>query len=195
MSNDIRFIIITVPPPEIAGEIREIQKPLCLLSHSFAALRYPPHISLSKGAVVPEEMISSYINGLKSVLKDEQPFTISTWGYSFTAYRSDQDTKYILYYKIKKTKELIHLHNTLAKYNPYMKKKSKYYKPHLGLVFDDLTRLQYHLLQKEVKYTNILKDKEFTWVCDNVCLYTLEGRKWMPVFEYKFTRRYAAAHF
>ena len=79
--SDVRFIIITVPPPALSVLLESARAAAASLTRTCAALAYPPHVTLRTGALVPEESVESFAAGLRESLGAWRPFTINARGF------------------------------------------------------------------------------------------------------------------
>ena len=59
-SSIVRLIIISLPPEPLLGRLTELRREMCALADSREALRYPVHITLRTGALVPEDELPRF---------------------------------------------------------------------------------------------------------------------------------------
>jgi hypothetical protein len=90
MTEAVRFAIIATSPPSVAPQIEEVRQRACEVGRSFAALAYPPHISLRVGAFVPAPMIERFLDGFETVVGQWDPFPLRTDGLLCTSYRDGE---------------------------------------------------------------------------------------------------------
>jgi 2'-5' RNA ligase len=186
----IRFAIITVPPPEVAGQIDALRRPLCELSNSYAALAYPPHVTLRTGVIVPQEAINDFLWEFGRLLDGWTPFMLRTDGlFSGSCRHADNDTR-IVCYKVLRDEVLSRLNRRLLSYGKYRKSNRTHFDPHVTLVFDDLTRENFDRLSRHLGDDSEIRHMYFEWVCDNVSLYVKTGNRWEPFHVYRFGEVY-----
>jgi Bacterial phosphonate metabolism protein (PhnI) len=96
----VRFVIITVPPPELSVLLESTRAAAASLTRSCAALAYPPHITLRTGAVVPEESVESFASGLLLMegpgIKGETRIGVEGLGPNWVALRAQRCAEYPL---------------------------------------------------------------------------------------------------
>lgn len=176
----IRFIIITVPPPEVAARIDSARRAVCKLADSHAALAYPPHVTLRTGVLVPGESVSRFIQDFKGVVGTWEPFPLSTEGFLTTSYPSDGALKWLVGYRVRKDEALVTLNRRLLSYEPYRASGRLDFQPHVTLAFDDLTKEGFSRACGYLTPRPADVPETFQWACDSVGLYSLEGDLWTP---------------
>lgn len=128
-----RFIIISLPPPAISHPLEEIRLRLAELTGAREALRYPVHITLRTGALVPEESVQSFWEGWQAHISrpDSPPLpAFETVGLLY------EDS--FVGYLAKTTAQVMAYHKYLLSYDPWIKSLQTAYFPHLSLAYGDL---------------------------------------------------------
>jgi 2'-5' RNA ligase len=184
--SSVRFIIITVPPPELSVLLESARKEAATLSHSCAALAYPPHITMRTGAVVPEESAESFADGLRESLGAWRPFTIHARGFFRAAYSSaDGKPLHMVAWKVQADPHLVGLHARLASYTPFQRRAQPVFEPHLTLAFEDITEEAAVRLLRAAEKTPQTFPPELSWPCTNVGLYRKNEFHWEPYIVFR----------
>jgi 2'-5' RNA ligase len=178
MSDAVRFIIITIPPHDVAVQIDEARRLVCGIGGSEAALAYPPHVTLRTGALVPGPMISSFIEAFGAVVGRWEPFPIKTESLWRTSYRDREKEKYLVGYRIAKEPALRALNERLLRCSMWRASSRIHFEPHLTLAFDDLDFDGFERIGRWISANPDCLPKEFSWTCDNVGLFRREGDTW-----------------
>jgi 2'-5' RNA ligase len=187
MSETERFIIITVPPADVADRLDVLRCELSELSGSRGALAYPPHVTLRTGAVVPIEEVEGYAEEFARYVEPQRPFRMHTEGVICTSYRSHEEerTKYIVLMPIAQIRPLMELNRNLLRYTRFRKSDKTTFRPHLTLAFDDLSgeglrRLEAHVERYPERFA-----ARFEWTCDNVRLCMCRDGEWVDFRVYR----------
>ncbi len=183
--DDVRLIIITVPPPAVRAELSKLRATCSGVSSSHAASVYPPHITLRTGVLVPEVEMPVFLAEFGSHLQGVGPCEIRTGAIVSTTLRRDDREVPIVALEIEPDGALVSLHERLLRYDRYRASDRTGFWPHLTLAFQDLSadgrrRLEAYLAAREE-----LRSRRFLWNCDNVSLYRQRGRRWQPRHVYK----------
>ena len=180
----LRLIVITVLPEPQASQFKRIRDEASRLSGAKAALTYPAHVTLRTGARIPEDAVSSFIEGLGGVVKGLKPFRLTTDGFDCRLYGDADKQKCLVAYKVLPTIQLLDAHHSLLSYSSYQRAPQNEYWPHLTLAFDDLTEAGFTDLQRRLAKRESPFDASFMWICDNVCLYVQSGHQWVELHRY-----------
>jgi 2'-5' RNA ligase len=174
----VRFILITVPPLEVAVELEAVREELNRLAGSCAALNYPPHVTLRTGFLVPEEEIPNFLYEFRRCFDGEKAFHIRTDGIYCGLYEQDNGSQYIVCYRIKKEEGLLRLNKTLLSYRKYRKSDRTLFDPHLTIAYEDLSFEGFERLRHDIENRPELRRRQFSWKCDNAGLYLKNGDRW-----------------
>jgi 2'-5' RNA ligase len=178
MNDAVRFIIITTPPHNVAGQIDEVRQLVCSVGRSRAALSYPPHVTLRTGAMVPLALVPTFIEAFGAVVGSWGPFPIRTEGLWCTAYRDAGKEKYLVGYRIVKDLEIVALNARLLTYTTWRASNRQHFEPHLTLAFDDLDLDGFVRLQHWLNDNPDVLPGGFSWTCDSVSLFRCEAGAW-----------------
>ena len=181
-----RFIIITLPDAAVCAEIEILRKPLCERFCAFETLRYPPHVTLRTGALVPEGLESEFLEGIRQTLTGVHPFPMRTTGLYTGSYTQDQGSKPIVALEIEKTEQLISLNHRLLTYAPFRKSNRLTFRPHLSLLFGDLTEENLERFRNEAAIETQATTPAFEWTCNNLSIYKQDGDNWLPYHLFPF---------
>jgi 2'-5' RNA ligase len=179
MSGQVRLIVITVPPDEVAQRIDEVRMRICRIGASSAALAYPPHVTLRTGALVPAEDLSEFTGEFRRVAEGWQPFTIATDGFIRTEY-GDGVRKYLVGYRVRKNEALSALNRRLLDCSVFRASGRLEFLPHLTLAFEDLDREGFLRVDRHLEDHLGEFPQEFHWKCDNVTLCHKVNGLWTP---------------
>jgi 2'-5' RNA ligase len=174
----VRFIIITTPPHDVAAQIDAARQRVCGIGRSSAALAYPPHVTLRTGALVPAPMVSSFIEAFGAAVGRWDPFPVETEGLWRTSYRDGEREKYLVGYHIEKDPALLALNERLLRCSTWRASSRIHFEPHLTLAFDDLDLNGFERIEHWMNQNPEGLPRGFTWTCDNVGLFRLEGDIW-----------------
>jgi len=179
--GDVRFIIITVPPPAVANALEGPRRLAAERSGSHAALAYPPHVTLRTGAVVPALNISEFAAGIRAALGPWRPFTITARELFHTPYEDgDGDLRHMVGWRVDANEPLCKLHRDLLSFGRFQLRPQPAFEPHLTLAFDDLEEAQAEELLAYARSRPDLFPPELTWTCDNVGLFRKCDGAWEP---------------
>jgi 2'-5' RNA ligase len=176
----VRFIIITTPPNDVAAKIDSARRRICEIGNSRAALAYPPHVTLRTGALVPATMISSFIEAFGAAVGRWDPFPVKTEGVWRTSYRDGENEKFLVGYRVAKDPALLALNERLLRCSTWRASSRIHFEPHLTLAFDDLDHDRFEKIEHWLDENPGSVPQGFTWTCDNVGLFRLEGDTWTP---------------
>jgi len=176
----VRFILITVPPLEVAVELEAVREELNRLAGSCAALNYPPHVTLRTGFLVSEEEIPNFLNEFRPCFDREKAFHIRTDGIYCGLYEQDNGPQYIVCYRIKKDETLLRFNKKLLSYRKYRKSDRTLFNPHLTIAYEDLSFEGFERLLHVIKNRPELRKRQFSWECNNAGLYLKNCDRWEP---------------
>lgn len=203
-----RLVIITVPPPDLELRLSRLLERVGELTGAREALRYPPHITMRTGALVPSAELDEYIAGFSEHV-ERSPFSdvrISATRLLWSTYRSAGQLRHFIGYEIEPTDELLGLHRYLLSYDRYIKATQTSFWPHLSIAYHDLTPDAAALAAAELGLPPVPEELDASlgaaggapsqpssttdkpadpiwvpqWCCRNVGLYARSGRKWQP---------------
>jgi 2'-5' RNA ligase len=179
--SDVRFIIITVPPPDVAAALEAPRRAAAERSGSRAALAFPPHVTLRTGAVVPALSISEFAVGVRVALGPWRPFTIRAPGLFHTPYENGGGgLNHMVGWRVEVDEPLLRLHKALLSFDRFQRRAQPRFEPHVTLAFDDLEESDAVTLLAEARSRPDLYPPALSWTCDNVGLYRLCDETWEP---------------
>ena len=135
-----RYVIITEAPLEIKTQISPIRARLSKEYESFSALAYPLHVTLRTGLIVPLDERKNVFDAFVDLTAEFGPFDVETDGLTYGEYAPE---KFLIAYRIKRSEKLSALHDLLLQYTEYRKSDRTDFHPHMTLLFDDLTKINY----------------------------------------------------
>lgn len=178
-----RFIVIYRVSGAKAEPIRKVQRKLSEMTGSQEALRYPPHITLRTGFLVPHsgaygflQRFIAYVNGIRS-------FPLSTEGYALKEYGSPDSPRYFIGMHVPLTPDLTALHEYLLGFGEFQKGPQGPYHLHISLAYHDLEKAWYERLANDRSPLEPEITERVTLELDNVCLYEFDGTAWIPGLE------------
>ena len=184
--SDVRFIIITVPPPALSILLETARAAAASLTRTCAALAYPPHITLRTGALVPEESVESFAAGLRESLGVWRPFTINTRGFFRATYSSENgEPLHMVAWRVLADAPLMDLHARLVAYTPHRRRPQPAFEPHLTLAFEDISENDAQLLLRFVEESPDAFPPNLSWPCNNVGLYRKNDFHWEPYIVFR----------
>jgi 2'-5' RNA ligase len=179
--SDVRFIIITVPPPALSTLLESARAAAASRTRTCEALAYPPHVTLRTGAVVPEDSVGSFTDGLRESLGAWRPFTITTSGLFHATYPSgDGQQLHMVAWRVVADAPLMDLHARLVSYTQYRRRPQPAFEPHLTLAFEDISERDARLLLRFAEENPEAFPPELSWPCNNVGLYRKVDFHWEP---------------
>lgn len=179
--SEVRFIIITVPPPDTSMRLENARAAAASFSRSCAALAYPPHVTLRTGAVVPEQSIAAFAEGLQESLGAWRPFIIRMRGLFQASWQSgDGEELHMVAWRIERDAPLLDLHERLSAFTPFRRRAQPAFEPHLTLAFEDITATGARDLLRHAQGDPGTFPPDLAWPCNNIGLYRREGVRWEP---------------
>jgi len=175
----IRLIIISVLPPAAAAAVRELRDPCCGLAGSREALAYPPHITLRTGVLVPPEAMDAFIGEFADLVRGVHAFALRTRGILAGRLGGEYGNAPIACYEIAPSEDLAALNALLNRYQPYRKSNRNAFHPHVSIAYGDLTEDGLQAIKCFLGKNPALRDREISWMCDNVSLYRKEDDQWV----------------
>jgi 2'-5' RNA ligase len=186
--NDVRFIIITVPPADVAARLEEARREASGLTHSRAALAYPPHVTLRTGAIVPPDSIGKFAAGMRTALGEWSPFPMRAEGLMHSVYEDhDGLSRHIVGWRVPADEPLLRVHRDLLSFRLYQRRAQPPFEPHLTLAFEDLEEQDAGRLLLHAASRPEIFPLELCWTCDRVGLYREMDESWEPFFEFHAT--------
>ncbi|MBN2509693.1 MAG: 2'-5' RNA ligase family protein [Spirochaetales bacterium] len=179
-----RYVLITEVPSHIAEIITPVREEMARLFSSYAALAYPPHITLRTGLIVPAQARAGVFEHFAALTKDFGSLPVETDGIMHAEYAP---RKYLVAYRIKKTKQLCDFHDVLLSYTAYRKSDRTDFEPHMTLLFDDLAKDSCEQALDHI-HENEKNFPQLRWQLSEYGLYYLEGRRWKPEVIYPLGR-------
>lgn len=173
----MRFVIITLPPPGIQGQIEAIRRPLNVRVGAVQALRYPPHVTLRTGLVCPDDRAEAVADAFLAHAARFGAVEASTEGLFFTAYGPADAPRGMVGWSVTPSPALVALHRGLLAFTPWQKGPQGAFRPHLTLAFDDLTPGGVEVIRRELEASGPVPD--FAWTVDRVCLYHELPQGWV----------------
>lgn len=187
MNEDrVRFIIITVPPDDVAGEINTFRRRVSEVGNAREALKYPPHVTMRTGALVPRGEVDSFTDRFVRHLTGIQPFRMETNTLHQGIYASEDETRNFVGYGIDPSPELTSLHGRLLELVEYRKNAHRNSNPHLTIAFHDLSVDGAARVARWIEDNSDSVPAGFSWTCGNVGLYRLLDGRWELFREARF---------
>jgi 2'-5' RNA ligase len=180
MTDTIRLIIITVPPPDVAAAIQGLREPLCRAYDAPWALAYPPHVTLRTGVRVPPGDMDGFLDAFGAVVASARGCAICTQPARCGELELEGARRPFLFLPVRKTPPLLDLHRRLLSFRTYRKSDRTDFEPHVTLLCDALPTDRWAALQEEVRQDADRFGRTFTWVCDNVSLFVQAEGHWVP---------------
>ena len=177
-SKTKRYIIITTPPEPISRELTVLINKLAAIGNTITAKQYPPHITLRTGVNIPEHKRDFFFQDFKKVTDELPAFSVKTQGIDIISYIDNGKTRYLIYYKIEKSREILYTNKKLLSYSLFKKSNKTRFHPHMSLAYNDIDKTGLSRIKSYLKNNNYRKD--FCWLCDNVGFYYEENGKWLP---------------
>jgi 2'-5' RNA ligase len=175
--SPVRFVIITLPPPGIQGQIEAIRRPLNVKTGSAQALRYPPHITLRTGLVCPDDQAGVVADAFLAHAAGFHAVEASTQGLFFTTYGPADAPRGMVGWSVVPSPDLVALHRGLFAFSPWQKGPQGAFQPHLTLAFDDLAPCGVEVIRQSLEASGPVPD--FAWTVDRVCLYHELPQGWV----------------
>jgi len=185
-TEEIRLIIITVPPDDLCAEIDAFRREIAPIGDSYEALTYPPHITLRTGAIVPVEALEDYGERLERHLADRRPFPIATASLEQSSYTADGQIRHFVGYGIRRSEELLALNRRLLRFRDWIKSDRTDFHPHLTAAFHDLDGAGATRVDRWIKANPERVPAGFAWTCDNVGLWRRGNERWEPLRVIRF---------
>jgi 2'-5' RNA ligase len=178
--TDVRCIIITVPPADVADAIDRIRREVSRIGDTYEALTYPPHVTLRTGAVVPARDVDRFLARMDTAVAGIEPFTIETDRFEIDEYTARGRPRYFVGYAIKPHRSLIHLHEQLWTVPEWRKRERSEFRPHLTIAFDDLDENGARRVERAIARSELAVPANLSWRCTNVSFYTRDDDVWKP---------------
>lgn len=176
--NTVRFIIITVPPPDVADRIDAFRLALSEVGATLEARTYPPHVTMRTGAIVPVDEVASFAAAFVSHVGHQPRFQIETAALEQSCYEANGTTRYFIGYRIVESSELLAFNRHLLDFTRYRKSSATHFHPHLTIAFHDLTADRADRVAGWISNNRNLVPDRFAWTCDNVGLYHKSDGIW-----------------
>ena len=173
--NTTRYVIISLPPPELEAKLETFRRPLCKRYKAPAVLAYPPHITLRTGAFVPEGCEAEFFAGIEKAVRGTRPFEVQTCGVWFGTHQE----KPIVALDIEPVPELMGLHKKLLTFSKWQKRGQPCFRPHISLLFGDLSPAAFQRAKKERQANPQAFEFSCRFILDHVGLYRFDARQWI----------------
>ena len=188
--NATRFVIITVPPPEVASAIHQARAEAGRLTGSVAALAYPPHLTLRSGVVVPLEDTPSFLEAFGACVGFWEPFSLRADGIVRSSYEAGDGAKrHLVAWHVEPSSALLGFHERLIGFVRYQRRPQPPFVPHLTIAYEDLGEQDAEVLLAHAAAPPEAFPPRLSWPCDNVALYRLIGGVWLPFHVYRHRPR------
>mgnify|MGYP005845143439 CR=1 FL=1 len=136
----MRFIIISVPPEPLYGELRSLQAFFSAESGAREALRYPPHITLRTGLLCPDEAAEKAAHAFLEHAGRVGSAEVRSKGPVASGYRDSGGVERgFLGYPVEPTEHLMKLHQGLLAFEPWRKGPQGSFEPHISLCYQDIS--------------------------------------------------------
>jgi 2'-5' RNA ligase len=176
----IRFVIISVPGGETHRRLETALNLVRDVGQTETAARYPPHVTLRTGAMVPLDDIDRFSADFQRHIGVWAPFKIETGAIRYESSGVDSAKQYNIYYPISPQPQLVALHRHLLGFTDYIKHHQTKFQPHLSLAYDDLSHQGFAKIQHLVAQRPDLFLERFQWQLDNISLYHCINDRWIP---------------
>lgn len=137
-----RLVVVSVPPQPLRGRLESLRAELCAVGRSVEALRYPAHLTLRTGVLLPENDRAGFFQAFREHARGIAPFRV-TIGRLVAELWPDGTQQGagapFAGFQIVETAELMAAHEALASFSLYRKGAQYPYHPHLTMAFDDLS--------------------------------------------------------
>jgi 2'-5' RNA ligase len=172
----LRFVVITLPPPEVCQAIEALRRPLNALVGAHEALRYPPHVTLRTGLVCPDEKADEVARAFLDHGATLPQTRATTAGLFFTTYGEPGALRGMVGWHLPLTEGLQDLHRGLLDFTVWAKGPQGRFQPHLSLAYHDLDPAGVETLRAKVAGSEV---PDFTWTIDHVALYHERPEGWV----------------
>jgi len=183
------LIVISIPPEEIQRKMARITQELSSLTGSTTALKYPPHVTLRTGFLIPQEKkaMEGWRRDFASHLSSVKPAMIQLDGILLHPYidRTTEEKKYFFGLKVVLGDDLLAFHRQLLAFTPYRKRNQGEYHPHLSLCYGDLSKEGYEKIEPWLQSRESLRDERGSWLADEVVVCQEKEGKWEPWERFK----------
>ncbi len=173
-----RLIIITVAQPEVAKQIQNLRSPLCHRYSAPWALRYPPHITLRTGLIVPNNKLDEVFQTFTHIVDATQPFTIQTQTTAYSQMKYEDEEHFFIYQPVQETPALMSLNQQLLTYRDYRKSDKMTFYPHLTLFWGDIPKNEEAMLRIAIDCKKNGFSKTFSWQCNTFAFYQEKEDGW-----------------
>ena len=173
----MRFVSITLAPPDIGEEIDALRRPWNEAVGAQEALRYPPHLTLRTGLVCPDDQAAAAAATFLDHARSCRPATLTTQGLFFTTYGEPGRQRGMVGWSVASSESLWTLHQGLLEFKPWAKGPQGEFRPHLTLAFDDLGPEGVEILRQKARASGPVPD--FSWTADHVALYHETPERWV----------------
>jgi hypothetical protein len=188
--QDVRLIIISVPPEPLYQALHTLQVLLSSDSDSREALRYPPHLTLRTGLVCPDEASTAAILAISDYICRLSSVEVRSAGPEASSYQDAAGNEHgFLGYRMELSTELLALHNGLLAYKPWQKGPQGTFEPHLSLCYHDITAATASLLLE--RHHHQIEAIAPSWEIRFVELWEPAGEFWRPRSQVRLLTRSA----
>jgi 2'-5' RNA ligase len=170
----MRVLLISVVGEAGFCGISKLRERLCGISHSYASLQFPPHITLAHIRIPENEKISLY-GFLEDRANEQSPFQIKTNGIVPHTYKENGKQKYTVRFDIEENPLLAGFRAALL--SAPVGNKKEFAEPHITLAFGDLTENNFLMLQSYLA-ANKENLTDFEYAFDNLSLLTRGEDRW-----------------
>lgn len=176
--NTVRFVIVTIPPPDVANRIDAFRLAIAEVGATIEARTYPPHVTMRTGAFVPVVEVDSFAAAFVSHVGNQPRFKIETAKLEQSCYEAGGTTRYFVGYRIVESGELLAFNRHLLSFTPYRKSSATEFHPHLTIAFHDLAADGADRVARWISDNRSAVPDRFAWTCDNVGLYHKTDGTW-----------------
>lgn len=176
-----RLVLISTPPLLLRSRLEDLREELCRKGSCREALRYPVHLTLRTGVLLPDSKREDFLESFGAHVRTLVPFRVEL-GALITERMPEGSGQgaggCFAGFEVAMTEELINAHNALAAFAPYRKGLQYPYRPHLTMAFDDLSAEGLEAIRRAAAG----KENDFVgqaWTCRAVECYRRDGERWI----------------
>lgn len=175
-----RLVLISVPPAPLRDELEALRAELCAAGRSREALRYPVHLTLRTGVLLPDAERARFAEAFAEHAAAVDPFRIVLGRFVADALPDTGQQgggARFAGYEIEAGSELMAAHAALAAFSLHRKGEQYPYRPHLTMAFDDLDERGLEAVRAAAEG----KTETFVgtgWLCERVEFHRRNGERW-----------------
>jgi len=174
--GSVRFIIISVLPEPPRIKVINMMTEISLLAAASRAIKYPPHITLRTGVLVPVGELDSFVeefgeHTVKFEKSESHDGRIVTGNLELMKYCDGGSLKNILLYPVGITEWLKALNKHLLMFRRFIKSDKTDFSPHISVAYDDLMDERLDDVKNYIIDHRNVFDERLEFDMDSVSLY------------------------